>query len=279
MKLIADSGSTKTHWLVFDGKNTEKHFFTCGINPVHVSLDDIQKTITGDLLPEISALKDAIQEVHFYGAGCTSALSPKVGDVLSAAFPLAGSVCVASDMLGAARGLLGRSAGIACILGTGAGSCVYDGAGIARTLPSLGYILGDEGSGAVLGREFLKALLRGELGEETSVDFQRKYDMTAADILQNVYKKPLANRFLASFAPFVHGHLADESVRSLVQEHFKRFFQALVLPYQRPDLRLSIIGSVAFYFQDDVRKAASSFGLEVDKIAQDPISGLQRFHC
>lgn len=272
MILIADSGSTKTDWAV----GPLKIHSTQGINPIHQSEDVILRVIRDELLPNIDV--NEFRSVFFYGSGVRPELEPVMENVLRDVFPQAETVEAHSDMLGAARAVCGRNEGIASILGTGANSCLYDGNGIVANTPALGYILGDEGSGAVLGRRFLNALYKGVLSKEMASDFEAKTGLTMAAVIDRVYRQPLANRFLASLSEFIHRHLDNEAVRQIVISNFVDFFQKNIVPYDRRDLPVSFVGSIAWHYQRELREAAAAEGSAVGTIVKSPLDGLKVFH-
>jgi len=273
--LIADAGGTSTTWYL----SPEQVFSTYGINPFQQSEEDICELILGlkntslntPNIPEISAIR-------FYGAGCTPEKIDIVKQALSRAFEgVVEDIEVYSDLLGAARGLCGHEKGVACILGTGSNSCLYDGEEIVQNTPSLGYILGDEGGGAVLGRMFLNALLKGRVDETVSNAFFDEYGMTQAAIIERVYRQPLANRFLASFSKFIGEHRDNLSVLSIIKENFANFLDNNVKPYNCR--KLNFTGSVAFHYAEILREVAENKGYEIGKITQSPIEGLAEYHC
>ena len=272
MILIADSGSTKTDWAV----GPLKIHSTQGINPIHQSEDVILRVIRDELLPNINA--NEVRSVFFYGSGVRPELEPVMENILRDVFPQAETVEAHSDMLGAARSVCGRNEGIASILGTGANSCLYDGNGIVANTPALGYILGDEGSGAVLGRRFLNALYKGALSKEMVSDFEAETGLTMAAVIDRVYRQPLANRFLASLSEFIHRHLDNEAVRQIVISNFVDFFQKNIVPYDRRDLPVSFVGSIAWHYQRVLREATAAEGFAVGTIVKSPLDGLKVFH-
>lgn len=272
MILIADSGSTKTDWAV----GPLKIHSTQGINPIHQSEDVILRVIRDELLPNIDA--NEVRSVFFYGSGVRPELEPVMQQILRDVFPQAETVEAHSDMLGAARSVCGRNEGIASILGTGANSCLYDGRNIVANTPALGYILGDEGSGAVLGRRFLNALYKGTLSKEMVSDFEAETGLTMAAVIDRVYRQPLANRFLASLSEFIHRHLDNEAVRQIVIGNFVDFFQKNIVPYDRRDLPVSFVGSIAWHYQRELREAAAAEGFAVGTIVKSPLDGLKVFH-
>ena len=281
MVLIADSGSTKTDWVLVGGET--KVFRTQGLNPIHMTERQMSQIIRAELLPQLGGNVSSIDAVFFYGAGVRADMEAKMEQVLAAAIhqaPFAenGNVSASSDLLGAARALCGQSEGIACILGTGSNSCLYDGRSIARNTPALGYVLGDEGSGAVLGRLFLNALFKGRLSEKLMEEFCSWEKTTLSGVIERVYRTPLANRWLASLAPFIHEHLSDEGVRPLVVENFVSFFRNNLDAYGRKDLEVSAVGSVAWHFRDCLEEAAQACGYRLGKVLKTPIEGLVSYH-
>ena len=271
MKLIADSGSTKTDWVLTDENGIVGRYHTQGINPVHQAEDDILDILRSELLPQLSHSPSA---VFFYGSGVRPELEPVVARLLTTVFPSATTVEAHSDLLGAARAVCGRSEGIACILGTGANSCLYDGHEIVKNTPALGYILGDEGSGASLGIKFLNALYKGFLPQSVVDDFQQEVGLSVADVIARVYRQPMANRFLASLSPFVKAHLDVPEISQLVVDNFRTFFRRNIVPYGRPDLPVSFVGSMAWHYADQLTEAAAAEGFQVGKIMKSPIDGL-----
>ena len=199
---------------------------------------------------------------------------PRMEMLLRKLFVNAVKVEVCSDVLGAARALFGGREGIACILGTGANSCLYDGRRITANVPPLGYILGDEGSGAVLGRLFINALFKGGLPAAMRDEFLKETGLTLADIINKVYREPLANRFLASTSAFIHNHLYNSRLRSLVVDNFRSFFKRNVNLYGRRDLPVGAVGSIAFYYKSELLEAAEAEGYTVGKVIKSPMEGL-----
>ena len=271
MKLIADSGSTKTDWVLTDGNSIVGRYHTQGINPVHQAEDDIRSILRNELSPQLPHAPAVIQ---FYGSGVRAELEPIMARLLAEAFPSATTVEAHSDLLGAARAACGSAEGIACILGTGANSCLYDGRNIVKNTPALGYILGDEGSGAALGIKFLNALYKGFLPQLVAADFQADTKLTLADVITRVYRQPMPNRFLASLSPFVHRHLSEPAVSALVVDNFRTFFRRNIVPYNRPDLPVSVVGSIAYHYAGQLTAAATAEGFHIGKILKSPIDGL-----
>lgn len=278
MILIADSGSTKVHWCLMTASGQSSDVRTDGINPVFQTVEQIQTCLTDQLLPQLAKWLWAgtITHVFFYGAGCTPEKKVLVEQALSAVFKKA-EVFVASDMLGAARGLLGHKAGVACILGTGSGSCFYNGNTIEWSVPSLGFILGDEGSGAVLGKRLVGDLLKNQLGDDLKESFFAEYETSMADIIDKVYRQPLPNRFLAKLSKFCADHIDDPRIHALVYDHFVQFIRRNLVQY-KTDRPIGFVGSIAYYYKPILEEAMKAEGLPIGTILQDPIQGLKTYH-
>ena len=285
MILIADSGSTKVHWCLVTASGQYSEVFTDGINPLFQTTIAMQNSISNQLLPKIAPLLWAgtLTHIFFYGAGCTPEKKGYVKTALEAVFKKA-EVYVESDMLGAARGLLGHNAGVACILGTGSGSCFYNGETIEWCVPSLGYILGDEGSAAVLGKRLVGDLLKNQLGDDLKDAFFKEYETSMADIIEKVYRQPFPNRFLAKLSKFCADHIDDKRIHDLVYDHFGQFIRRnLVQYFQQPtansqQLIANFVGSIAYYYKPILEEAMKAEGLPLGTILQDPIEGLKEYH-
>jgi N-acetylglucosamine kinase-like BadF-type ATPase len=276
MILIADSGSTKTHWVLISEKNTVDEVFTRGINPFYQDEKDIADEIELHLLPSLSTA--SINEIFFYGAGCSfPEKKALVSKALGRHFPDA-VIEVQSDLLGAARSLLGRSSGIACIIGTGSNSCFYDGKDIVQNVSPLGYILGDEGSGAVLGKMLVSDVLKNQLPESLKQKFMEQYELTPAEILENVYKKPFPNRYLARFTPFLKENLSEGSIEDIVIRGFRDFVCRNLKQYEHPDAQVRFTGSVAFHFSEILEQVMREEGMHLGGITQNPMDGLIDYH-
>ena len=278
MILIADSGSTKVHWCLMTASGQSSDVRTDGINPDFQTVEQIQTCLTDQLLPQLAKWLWAgtITHVFFYGAGCTTEKKVLVEQALSAVFKKA-EVFVASDMLGAARGLLGHKAGVACILGTGSGSCFYNGETIEWCVPSLGFILGDEGSGAVLGKRLVSDLLKNQLGDDLKEAFFKEFETSMADIIDKVYRQPLPNRFLAKLSKFCADHIDDPRIHALVYDHFVQFIRRNLVQY-KTDRPIAFVGSIAYYYKPILEEAMKAEGLPIGIILQDPIEGLKAYH-
>ncbi len=276
MILIADSGSTKTNWSLIDKEQCLLQVSTKGMNPFFQTDEDMSSELQETLLPYLSDRE--VDEIYLYGAGCTPEKAPIVARVLGSLFPEANVVKVYSDMLGAAHGMCGREAGIVCILGTGSNSCYYDGTDIVANVSPLGFILGDEGSGAVLGKLLVGDILKNQLTPELKEAFLTEYQLTPADIIDRVYRKPFPNRFLAGLSPFLKAHLDHPQVYALVLNSFKAFIKRNVMQYQYQGTPVHFIGSVAHHYSDVLKQAAAEMGIRLGRISQDPMDGLIQYY-
>lgn len=279
MILIADSGSTKTDWRLIDEKKQIHQYATQGINPYFQSPDDILTILQTELIPQLTANIQAVQpEIYFYGAGCgTVSKKEVVGSALSHQFKTS-RLEVHSDLVGAARALCGRKPGIVAIMGTGSNTCYYDGVAIIENSPSLGYILGDEGSGAHLGKLFIQAYLNKEVPEQVAKQFYNRFKLEKDEILDCLYKQPMPNRFLASFSKYIYQNLKEQFFMDLVVTSFNQFFVKHVLKYEHSLLTLNCVGSVAFFYSNILRAVALNKGVHIDKIIETPIAGLSLYH-
>lgn len=277
MYLIADCGATKTDWALVDNGKLISRIYTLGMNPFQASEEIIENIVRDQLVTQLPA--QAISpSIFFYGAGCTPEKCIVMKGILSKFFPES-NIFVSSDLLGSARGLCGHQPGIACILGTGSNSCYYDGENIAENTPSLGYVLGDEGSGAVIGKTLVADILKGIMPEHITKKFYEETQLTKADILDKVYRQPMPSRFLASMTPFVSRHKEEEPfLRDLAVRNFRLFFSRCIVPYKRPHLKVNFVGGLAFSFETELKEAAAAEGFEVGKIAKGPMEGLILYH-
>lgn len=278
MILLADSGSTKVHWCLVTASGQYTDIFTDGINPFFQTSDAMRNSICNQLLPKIAPLLWAgtLTHIFFYGAGCTPEKKGFVQKALEGVFKKA-EVHVESDMLGAARALLGHNAGVACILGTGSGSCYFDGENIDWCVPSLGYILGDEGSAAVLGKRLVSDLLKNQLGDDLKEAFFKEYETSMPDIFEKVYRQPFPNRFLAKLSKFCADHIEDKRIHDLVYDHFVQFIRRNLVQY-RVSSPIGFVGSIAYYYKPILEEAMQAEGMPLGTILQDPIEGLKEFH-
>jgi glucosamine kinase len=277
MILIADSGSTKTDWRLLLPEDKISQATTVGFNPNYQTAAAIQTELAENLLPQLGAHQPT--QIYFYGAGCsTEAKCSLVASAISAVFPNS-QVQVMSDVVAAARGTCGHTAGIACILGTGSNSCLYDGQTITAQMPCLGFTLGNEGSGSYLGKKLLNLYLNKELPPDLQAAFQKQYPQSQAEILQRIYNEPFPNRYIASFAPFLQGWQRHPFAAEMLHQSFVDFFRLTVCKYPAYEtLPTHFVGSVAFYYADILRKAAKSLNIQVGRVLQSPIAGLALYH-
>lgn len=277
MILLADSGSTKTEWCLADKGTRVKTILTKGINPVFEREEDIRKELQEHLLPELG--NESVEAVHFFGAGCAyEAVNNIVEKAVSSLLQV--DVEVQCDLLCAARALFGKDKGIACIMGTGSNSCLYDGTRIVDNISPLGFILGDEGSGAVLGKLLVGACLKNQLGETMEQTFLERFHLTRPDIIDRVYRKPFPNRFLAGLSVFLKEHLDNPDIRELVRRSFDDFFLRNVMQYTGYSmLKVSFVGSIAYYYQDLLKEVAAGRGLHVGTIQKAPMDGLLAYYA
>lgn len=277
MILIADSGSTKTDWCMAEKGVAIKRIPTKGMNPFFQSEDEMVEEMKHSLLPELDGKRP--EAVYFYGAGCAFDKVEIVRRAISRVLSLdMAAIEVNSDMLAAARSVCGHEAGIACILGTGSNSCFYNGKEIEANVSPLGFILGDEGSGAVLGKLFIGDLLKNQLPAGLKEKFLERYQLTPADIIDRVYRKPFPNRYLATLSPFISEHITIPEVRQLVKQSFKAFLVRNVMQYDYQHYAVGFNGSVAWYYRDILEEALSETGLKMGIIIKAPMEGLLKYH-
>lgn len=281
MILIADCGSTKIDWCLLNGKKVEKQVFTMGMNAVTLTEEEMRGRIGAELMPELSDYAADIKEVYFYGAGCISTeVCSNVACAIKANLPGADKVEVYTDLLAAARALCGHEPGIACIMGTGSNSCLYDGTGIAANVSPLGFILGDEGSGAVLGKLFLGDVLKNQLPATVRAEFLEEYSLDLLTIIRRVYREPQPNRFLASVTPFISKHIDVKEIHDMVLSTFTAFFKRNVMQYTGYEAhKVNFVGSIAYYFKPVLEEAARNTGCTIGKVIKSPMEGLLSYHA
>jgi len=277
MILIADSGSTKTHWSVVDRGQLVQQVFTKGMNPYFQTPEEMAEEISTALIPHLES--NTFSEIHFFGAGCLPEKVSSVRGVLNNYFEVNGEIEVDTDMLAAAKGLAGRNPGIICILGTGSNSCFYDGEKIVDNVSPLGFILGDEGSGAVLGKLLVGDILKNQMGPELKEKFLKQFGITQAEIIERVYRQPFPNRFLASISPFLIQNMDEPKVYQLVLNAFKAFLTRNVMQYDYKNNKAHFIGSIAYHYKEVLMAAAKEVGVEIGTIIQSPMEGLYTYYC
>ena len=277
MILIADSGSTKTDWcLVAPEKHVIWHGKTKGLNPYFLSEEELFAEIHDVLLPKLGS--NHPNKVFFYGAGCIYDKAEMVHRVISRSFLHLDDVLVHSDLMAAVHSLCGTNPGIACILGTGSNACFYDGREVIRHISPLGFILGDEGSGAVLGKLLVGGLLKGVFGSHLKDEFLNQYNFTESYIIDRVYRQPFPSRFLASLTPFIRENIMEHEMHRLVLDSFIAFIERNILPLDCKGYEANFVGSVGYYFKEILQEAADKVGIKIGKIIQSPMDGLIAYH-
>jgi N-acetylglucosamine kinase-like BadF-type ATPase len=276
--LIADSGSTKTAWCLLSAKS-KKPIHTQGISPYFLSAEQITEVLKKELLPSMPAGRGDIAEVHFYGTGLADPQNARLlKKILKGLFP-GSSVHVTHDLMGAARALCGHAGGIACILGTGSGACYFNGKKITKSSPGLGFILGDEGSGALLGKKVLQYYLYHTFDETLYALFEQKYHTGRDAILEQVYKKPYPNRYLASYSYFLSENRGHFMVENILEDGLNEFFSRHVVSYtESRNHPVHFTGGAAWAYRDIIRALCGSYQLTPGNIIKAPIDGLIRYH-
>jgi len=274
--LIADSGATKCQWaLVKDGKS--RTIITQGISPYFLSADQITTLLSKELLPKLKNV--SISHIHFYGTGLANADNAAiVKKVLKGLFPKAKTE-VQTDILAAARALCGKQKGVACNLGTGTICCYYDGKKVVKTSPGLGYILGDEGSGTYLGKKVVQYYLYNTYDEELKARFEKRFQTSPREILDHVYKQPLANRYLASYAIFLAENRGHYMIENIIEDGLNDFFFTHLYKFRESwTMPIHFIGSIAFGFRDVLKQLCDTYELELGKVIKAPMQGLLAYH-
>ncbi len=279
MILIADAGSTKTKWCFFDESGYELNLTTSGINPHHSDNVRIREIIETELFPQADSAPDSIDAFYFYGSGVSSEnIKENLTNLFHSIFHIY-NISVNSDLLGTCRSLFGNEAGIAAILGTGSNSCYYDGKNITANVSPLGYILGDEGSGVHLGRTLVADLLKNQLTDQLKEMFFSEFDTDKDKILYNVYRKPEANRYLASLSVFLCRHIEEPECYDIVYKCFSEFFIRNIMQYDTAKhSKISFTGSVAENYKEVLSHVCEHYGITLGKIETNPIAGLIRYH-
>ncbi len=274
--LIADSGSTKTQWCLLQG-NKKKMIITQGISPYFMNDEVLASILTKELLPKTGEIH--IDEIFYYGTGCSNDTNVAlIKRSLKKVYKTA-KVSVQHDLLGAAKALCGNEKGIACILGTGSNSCYYNGKKVVKNSPGLGFILGDEGSGTHLGKKVLQHYLYKTFDAELMDKFEAKYPHNVDDMLDNVYKKPLPNRFLSSFVPFLIENRGHYMIENIIEDSINDFFFNHIYKYRESwSLPINFVGSVAFGFKDVLKQMCNDYELKLGTVIKSPMDGLVKYH-
>ncbi|HHU41684.1 MAG TPA: ATPase [Fermentimonas caenicola] len=274
-RLIADSGATKTDWCLIKGNEILKHYSGKGISPVFQTEDQISNEIHNNVFPEFKEWN--ISKIHFYGSGCIAENIPIVKNAIFKIFPIE-TIEVYSDLIAAAHSLCGHKPGIACILGTGSNSCEWDGNRIINQISPLGFILGDEGSGAYIGKKLIGDALKNQLTPGLKELLLDEYELTPSIIIDKVYRQPFPSRFLASLSPFISKHLDDESIRQIVINSFNDFFKRNIMQYNFSEKSVNFVGSIAWYYSDILKETAQLNGIITGKILKSPMIGLIEYY-
>lgn len=276
MILVADSGSTKTEWKILKDGVPHESIFSSGINPYFLSDKEIYELF----LKEINDLsRYTFRKLYYYGTGCNSdSKNNTVREALKRFFS-AGEIFIGSDLLGAARSLCQNEPGIACIMGTGSNSCFYNGSEIVSNISPLGYILGDEGGGAVIGRKLVAGILKKQVPQNVINCFFDTYKLTPAEILENVYMKPFPNRFLGQFARFISSNIEIPELQDIITSCFDDFIRRNVLQYPEAKvLHVHFTGSIAYHFKPFLEDLLTKNNLKRGIITLSPMENLMKYH-
>lgn len=273
--LVADSGATKTDWCLLQQEEIVCRFKTKGISPIFQTQKEIDKEIKENVYPQLK--NTTLKAIYFYGSGCIPEKTDSVRNAIQSTF-LIDKIEVNSDLIGAAHALCGNKKGIVCILGTGSNSCEWDETEITHQVSPLGFILGDEGSGAHMGKLLINDLLKNQLQRELKEKFLKQYKLTQATIIENVYRKPYPSRFLASISPFLLQNIEDELIKSIVKKSFSDFFERNVMQYNYKNNEVHFVGSIAYYYASILKEVANEKEITIGKIEQSPMEGLINYY-
>lgn len=276
MKLIIDSGSTKMGWILLDGQEVKAHFVTKGFNPNYSDIQHLESLVETQ---NFASQSNKIHSIHYYGTGCGNEQNCQlIKDVFQRHFPKA-EITVTHDLMAACHALLGHEKGIACILGTGSNACVYDGDNIVESGVSLGYLVGDEGSGMHIGKEVARAYFYGFMPVDLRQKFEAEYPLELKDFVQRLYHEEQPSKYLATYARFAGEYQSHPFIRDLVKGCFKTFIEAFVLRFENANImNVSFVGSVAFHFQNILRESLVSYGLALGEVMSSPAEGLIRYY-
>ena len=276
VRIIADSGSTKCEWCIING-NKKKVILTKGINPYFMTIEETVQVLSEELVPALK--KNTVDAIHFYGTGLGNINNVlKIKTALKQIFGKA-KIEIQTDLVGAARAMCNKEKGVVCILGTGSNSCYYNGKTIVKNHASLGYILGDEGSGAYLGKQVIRYYLYNTFDDDLRSRFDAKYVTTTHDIIENTYTQPFANRYLASFTTFLAENRGHYMIENILEDGFSEFFYHHIYKYRESWTHpIHFVGGVAFAFKDILKEMCGSFELEFGKVSASPMKGLIEYH-
>lgn len=273
MMLVADSGSTKTDWVAAMPSGDRKNFHTAGFNPFFHDYDFVISALKADT--GLTGISSLVTKIYFFGSGCSS--PDRIEQIRKplADFFTNADVVVEHDMLGCALSVCEGKPGIACILGTGSNTCLFDGKSLAPVRHGLGYVLGDEGSGSYFGRKLLSAFTYKILPADLQSAFAEKYALTKEDIIDRVYKKPGPNVWMASHAPFLSSHISHPYIQELIRKGFSEFFETNVKSYsESSELPVHFTGSIAWTFREILASVAGEYGVKLGNVIQKPVNGL-----
>jgi N-acetylglucosamine kinase-like BadF-type ATPase len=279
MKLIAESGGTKTNWCGFSDSMETEIISTIGLNPNFVTTEEFKEVLASEVMTMLKNPNDAIEDVWFYGAGCSGkTMENRVKDAIRSVLPLS-RVYVFSDLIGAARGLLGKRKGFLCMIGTGSNSGYYNGETITSNIPPLGFILGDEGSGASLGKKLLADFLRGIMPSDLAEDFRNSYGAEKDDIVSHVYRGVFPSRYIGGFVQFLKDHISHEYCRNLIKSSFEEFVRRNLMLYKLTGkTEIAVTGSVAWHFSQILEEVFREHNFIISTLTRGPIDGLIRYH-
>ena len=279
MKLIIDAGSTKTEWILMEGNEVESRFTTMGFNPNYADRRCLEDMVSSVATSHGASLYNGILTIHYYGTGCGNHQNCQmIKEVFQNRFPHA-EIHVTHDLMASCHAVLGHEKGIVCILGTGSNACVYDGKEIVDKAVSLGYLVGDEGSGMHIGRELVRAYFYGFMPEDLKLQFEADYHLELNEFVQHLYHKGQPSKYLASFAKFAGEHKTHPYICGLVKGCFKAFVEAFILRFNDcHSLKIGFVGSVAFHFRDVLEETLADYGLVMGEVLQAPAAGLVRYY-
>lgn len=275
MILVAESGSTKTQWGVVFPDRIQMLENTPGINPLFLTSEEIEgiiRPVSGEIDPEL------LDAIYFFGAGCASIASKeKIGKALLSVFETE-DIIIDSDLIAACLSLAGNKPAIIGILGTGSNSCLWNGYGIEDRIPSLGFILGDEGSGVAIGKQLVSDFLKKQMPLDLTIRFSELYDVSVESVIERVYQLPLPNRYLSGFAPFIQKYIENTYCQELITTQFESFLKRNILMYNNiSEIDILFCGSIASIYSDILLKVCQNHNLKPGKIVKEPIGGLATF--
>lgn len=275
MMLLVDSGSSKTLWLLVKDQEISR-FESEGYNPYYLTTEYMSASMYQALVEKIEL--HHVRQIYYYGAGCSPEQKGKLITALAMVFPAA-AIQVESDLLAAARALLGTGSGFAAILGTGTNSCYYDGDQIVHQIDSLGFLAGDEGSGSHLGKKIIRAYVRDDLPKALMEPFNLQFGLSKTALIEQLYSSQTPNKYCASFALFAGQHQEHPYMKELIKDSFRDFFREIICKYpHHQNQSIAMVGSIAFAFSELLREVAQDFGMALDRVLKDPTQGLLDFH-